>query len=81
MSYSNQMKKVRELRTEAYLEYLEFKYKISKNRELFTAEKDLLVKTAYEKYKEVEAKCDAIEDFIEMEQLERDTIQSMKCPY
>lgn len=81
MSYSSQLEKVRKLRTDAYLEYLEFKYKMSKNRELFTDEKERLVKVAYEKYKEVEAKCDDIEDYIEIEQLERDTIQSMKCPY
>lgn len=77
----DQLKKVRQLRIEAYNEYLNFKSKMANDRTMFTDEKELLVKVAYEKYKEIEAEVDAIEDMIELEILERDTIQSMKCPY
>lgn len=77
----DQLKKVRQLRTDAYKEYLNFKAKMANNRTMFTEDKELLVKTAYEKYKEIEAEVDAIEDMFELEVLERDTIQSMKCPY
>ena len=77
----DQLKKVRQLRTDAYKEYLNFKAKMANDRTMFTDEIELLVKVAYEKYKEIEAEVDAIEDMIELEILERDTIQSMKCPY
>ncbi|MEG2789121.1 MAG: hypothetical protein RR942_15015 [Romboutsia sp.] len=77
----DQLKKVRQLRIDAYKEYLAFKYKMSADRTILISEKELLVKNAFEKYKEIEAHVDAIEDMIELEILERDTINSLKCPY
>lgn len=73
--------KIAVIRKEAYLEYLDTAYKLRDNRALFTEEKEEMKKKAYDKYKSIEAKCDAIEDMLEMEQIERDTIDSLKCPY
>lgn len=73
--------KIAAIRKEAYLEYLDTTYKLRDNRALFTEEKEVMKKKAFNKYKQVEAKCDAIEDMLEMEQIERDTIDSLKCPY
>ena len=38
-------------------------------------------KTRYEVYKKIELETYEIEEMIELEELERDTIQSMKCPH
>lgn len=70
----DQLKKVRQLRIEAYNEYLNFKSKMANDRAMFTEDKELLVKATYEKYKEIEAEVDAIEGMMELEILERDTI-------
>lgn len=38
-------------------------------------------KIRYEVYKKIELETYEIEEMIELEELERDTIQSMKCPH
>lgn len=81
MNNKNQLTKIRQIRTDAYKEYLNLKYRLSNDRTMFTDEKEALVKKAYKKYKVIESEVDEIEDCIMLEELERDTIQSMKCPY
>ena len=64
--------KLAEMRKNAYTEYLGVKYKMNKERNMFSDEKEAIVKAAYNKYKQIDEKLDEIEFFEEMEVLHRD---------
>lgn len=66
------LEKLAEMRKNAYTEYLRVKYKMSNERNMFTDEKEAIVKAAYKKYKAIEEKIDEIEFLEEQEMLHRD---------
>lgn len=62
--------KLSEMRKNAYTEYLGVAYKMREERNMFSDEKETIVKNAYNKYKEIEKRIDEIELFTEQEELE-----------
>ncbi len=74
MSYID---KLSQIRKEAYMEYLNTKYKMANDRTMFTDEKERIVKSAYKKYKEVEAMVDEAETLYELEEAYRDMKQNI----